>query len=141
MGNASYRMTRRTAPRRLWCGASALLVAALMTGLLFAQPKPSTTPAAKESQPNPSDTPAAKKPLPDPRKGIRNAKLDRAGAKSARAVKRGRKPMVMDKNAKWVCENATITLEPIWRSSKAIECSFDIRNDGTAPLHIKARGG
>ncbi|MCH7993327.1 MAG: hypothetical protein IIB57_02675 [Planctomycetes bacterium] len=121
-------MTRRTSPRRLWCGASALLVAALMTGLLFAQPNPSTTPAAK-------------KPLPDPRKGIRNAKLDRVGAKSARAAKRGRKPMVMDKNAKWVCENATITLEPIWRSSKAIECSFDIRNDGTAPLHIKARGG
>lgn len=141
MRNASYRMTRRSAPRRLWCGASALLVTALMTGLVFAQPKPRNTPAAKKPQPKPSDTPAAKKPLPNPRPGVRNAKMDRASAKSARAAKKGRRPMVMDPNAMWECENTTIMLEPIWRSSKAIECSFDIRSTGTAPLQIKARGG
>ncbi len=135
MRNASYRMTRRTAPRRLWCGASALLgvgkaalAVALMTGLVFAQPKP-------------NNTPAASKPLPNPRKGIPKAKLDRAAGRAARSKRKGRQPMVMDKNAKWVCENTTVTLEPSWRTTKAIECSFDIRNDGTAPLHIQARGG
>lgn len=135
MRNASYWMTRRTAPRRWRCGVPALLgvgkaalAVALMTGLVFAQPKP-------------SNTPAASKPLPDPRKGISKAKLDKAAGRAARGRRKGRQPMVMDKNAKWVCENTTITLEPIWRSTKAIECSFDIRNDGTAPLHIKAKGG
>lgn len=128
MRNASYRMTRRTAPRRLWCSVPALLAAALMTGLLFAQPKP-------------SNTPVASKPLPNPRKGIPKAKLDRAAGRAARSKRKGRQPMVMDQNAKWVCENTTVTLEPAWRTTKAIECSFDIRNAGTAPLHIQARGG
>ena len=130
MRDASYRMTRRTAPRRLWCTTFALLVAMLMTGLVFAQPTP-------------SNTPAAKKPLPNPRqRSSGKAKADRAAARAGRAAKKNRrKPMVMDKDAVWSCENTKIALEPSWRSTKAIECSWDIRNDGMAPLHIKAKGG
>ncbi len=128
MQNASYRMARRVAPRRLWCGMPALVAVALTTGMVFAQPKP-------------SNTPAETKPQPDAKKGSSKAKLDKAAGRAARAKRKGRKQIVMDKNAMWVCENTTVTLEPIWRSTKAIECSFDIRNDGTAPLQIQARGG
>ena len=128
MQNATYRLARRSTPRRLWCGVPALLGAALMTGLVLAQPKPNNTPA---------DT----KPQPEAKKRIPKAKLDRTAGRAARAKRKGRKPIEMNKDAKWVCENTTVTLEPIWRSSKAIECSFDIRNDGTAPLQIQAKGG
>ena len=99
----------------------------MMTGLVFAQSKP-------------SNTPAAAKPKPDATKGIPKRKIDRA-AKRTRSKRKGRKQLVMNSKAKWECENMTITLEPIWRSSKAIECSFDIHNGGTAPLHIQAKGG
>ena len=48
---------------------------------------------------------------------------------------RGKSPaMKPDPNAKWFCENTTATIEPMWRGPKGISFTFDIRNDGTAPL-------
>lgn len=40
----------------------------------------------------------------------------------------------------WSCPEATVTVEPVWYGQQ-IECPFTIRNEGTANLTIKARGG
>ena len=48
---------------------------------------------------------------------------------------------VMDPNAKWVCDKPEVALDPIWRGNQQLTFSFDIRNEGTAPLRIKAKGG
>jgi len=47
----------------------------------------------------------------------------------------------MDPNAKFFCENRVTTLDPIWRNGKDLTFPFKIRNDGTADLQIKAKGG
>ena len=47
----------------------------------------------------------------------------------------------MDPNAKWVCEQPLAVAEPVWRGDKAVTFNFNIRNEGTADLKIKARGG
>lgn len=128
MRRASDRKKRQSSKWRLKLGVHTLLGVAMMAGLVFAQPQPTNT--GKKAAPKV----AAKKGTPKkPSKRARNT--------SASRKKSNRRPMQMDENAKWACENTTITLEPIWRGPKGIECSFDIRNDGTAPLHIQARGG
>ena len=128
MRRASDRNKLQSGKRRLNLVVHSLLGVALMASLAFAQPQPTNT--GKKAKPKV----AAKKGTPKkPAKRARNTSVLRK--------KPGRRAMQMDENAKWACENATITLEPVWRGPKGIECSFDIRNDGTAPLHIKARGG
>ena len=47
----------------------------------------------------------------------------------------------MDDNAKWACDKTIVTLPPVWRADKKLTFRFDIRNDGTADLKIKAKGG
>ena len=61
-----------------------------------------------------------------------------------RQINRGRRQdpgFVMNPNAKWACDQQTMTLEPVWRGSQALTWNFDIRNEGTSNLQIKARGG
>jgi len=41
---------------------------------------------------------------------------------------------------RWVCLEPNLTTDPVWRGQQ-IECAFMIRNEGTANLKIKARGG
>lgn len=49
---------------------------------------------------------------------------------------------VMNPDAKWACDNAICTLEPIWRAEYTkLTFNFAIRNVGTADLIIKAQGG
>ena len=127
MRRASDRKKRQTSKWRLKLGVHALLGVAMMAGLVFAQPQPKD--AGKKAEPKAVKRVIPKKPL------------KRTSNRGALRKKSGRQPMQMDAKAKWACENTTITLEPIWRGPKGIECSFDIRNDGTAPLHIQARGG
>jgi hypothetical protein len=47
----------------------------------------------------------------------------------------------MNPNAKWACDNQTVTLEPVWRGNKPLTFAFNIRNEGTEDLKIRARGG
>ena len=62
-------------------------------------------------------------------------------AKKTGSTKRGGKAkLVPDPNAKWACDQTTVTLESVWRG-KPLVFAFDIRNEGTADLKIKARGG
>ena len=46
-----------------------------------------------------------------------------------------------DPNAKWACEAPTQTQKPVWRGDKKLTFTFHIRNEGTADLQIKAKGG
>lgn len=60
------------------------------------------------------------------------------------AVKKNRKRstgFTMNPDAKWACDLQTVKLEPVWRGDKAITFTFFVRNEGTADLQIKARGG
>lgn len=52
---------------------------------------------------------------------------------SAKSTKGGASP-------RWVCAESNLTTDPVW-SGQQIECAFMIRNEGTADLKIKARGG
>ena len=47
----------------------------------------------------------------------------------------------MDPNAKWACEKTVVTLPPIWRRVEGVTFDFKIRNEGTADLRIRAKGG
>jgi hypothetical protein len=56
--------------------------------------------------------------------------------------RRGRGPTFeMDPDAKWVCAQTVAALDPVWRGDKQLTFRFDIRNEGTADLKIKAKGG
>lgn len=57
-------------------------------------------------------------------------------------TKRTVKSFTPDPNAIWVCEKSTVTMPPVWRAAvKSVDFAFEIRNDGTAPLQMRARGG
>jgi len=42
---------------------------------------------------------------------------------------------------KWACNQQTVTAKPVWRGEKSLTFAFNIRNEGTADLQIKATGG
>ncbi len=72
--------------------------------------------------------------------------LDRKGkadaARLAAAKKRrSKRSFEMNPDAKWACDQQTATLEPVWRGKKTLTFPFLIRNDGTADLRIRAKGG
>ena len=106
----------------------ALGVGILWTGV-FAGPSAADPPAEK-AEPN------VERKVP--RKVVKQPRATRSGVtpRSARHT-----PFQMDSGAKWSCAQQAMTVEPTWRGAKAVTFSFDIRNEGTADLKIKARGG
>jgi hypothetical protein len=46
-----------------------------------------------------------------------------------------------DPNAKWICEQTVCRVDPVWRGNQKLTFDFYIRNDGTADLRMKAKGG
>ena len=42
---------------------------------------------------------------------------------------------------KWACGQQTVTAKPVWRGENSLTFAFNIRNEGTADLQIKATGG
>lgn len=74
------------------------------------------------------------------------AKADRAAkakAKRAAAAKKrkGKPKLEMNPDAKWACDQQAAMLEPVWRSDETLVFPFLIRNEGTADLLIRAKGG
>lgn len=55
--------------------------------------------------------------------------------------RRRRASFTMNPDAKWACDQQTVTLPPVWRGNQQLTFGFDIRNQGTADLKIRARGG
>ena len=117
-------------------------------GLTQAEPKSKAEPAPKgktkaegkpnrESKPNFEAKPAAKQLRPGQakQKPLAVSKKARSG-KARRPVK-----FEMDPNAKWASDQQTVTLPPVWQGNKKLTFTFHIRNEGTADLKIRAKGG
>lgn len=47
----------------------------------------------------------------------------------------------MNPGAKWACDRQTVTADPVWRGQGEVAFTFHIRNEGTADLQIRAKGG
>jgi len=137
----------------------AVLCLAWLAGSAFAQ---QTTAAPEPDQAQAKPDPAAAEPnktapKPDPAAG--NADQDAPNKKSLErkakpgktkgkgkagcgsSKKRGAKTdLTPNPNAKWACDQKTVVLDPVWQGKK-LNFTFKIRNEGTADLRMKARGG
>ena len=47
----------------------------------------------------------------------------------------------MNPDAKWACDQQTVVAKPVWRGQERLSFTFLIRNEGTADLQIRAKGG
>ena len=104
--------------------------------------KPEAAPKAEVTAQ--AEPPAKTEPPPkaQPPAKSKAQKAGKGAAKSRGAKKRTKRaPMTMDPGAKWACNNTTVTLKPVWRGEEKLTFNFNIRNEGTADLRIKARGG
>lgn len=110
-----------------------LLAYAMIPGIAIAAPaappRKSTAGQVKPTPPNAADATA-------PRKGGCDDKASTDG--------RSRLDMSTNHGPKdaprWNCAEPEVTVPPVWHGDR-IECNFTIKNDGTGPLNIKARGG
>ena len=122
----------------VWLAAWVLLAAGTSHGQTVSpttQPaKPDVKPARAEKAKPPRKTEVELKKPPAPTKGQRGT--------TGRASKNRRSAeFTPDPNAKWACDKTEVTLEPVWRDEKALTFDFMIRNEGTADLRIRAKGG
>lgn len=114
------------------------------------QAKPKAEEAKPEGEQLRPDAPGAEPKAPHP--GVSDAKASPkppkakpqsgcGGGKKVSPKRRGMKTsLTPDPNTKWACDQTTVTLEALWRG-KPMVFAFEIRNEGTADLKIKARGG
>ena len=119
-------------PRVGWRLHASLLCAALLCGGVMAQPQPSAKQPGPKPDPTAKAEPASKAKPGKKRQAIRG-RSSRKGPKASN--------FKMNPNAKWACDKQTVTREPVWRGDKQLTFAFDIRNEGTENLKIKARGG
>lgn len=78
---------------------------------------------------------ALTKPKPKLAPGLKKGATPNARKRSAKSR------FTMNPGAKWACDKQTVSLDPVWRGNQQLTFGFDIRNEGTADLQIKARGG
>ena len=113
---------------------ASFLCVALCGGYALGQSEPSTPPPG--SKPGAASAiESTRKPMPKP---IKRRKA--VHGRSVRTGPRSRK-FAMNPNAKWACDKQAVTLEPVWRGGEALKFEFDIRNEGTENLKIRAKGG
>ncbi len=89
-----------------------------------------TSKAGEKLQPN-------VKPKVNPDRKSKTGAAGRAAAKK----RRSKRKFQMNPDAKWACDQQTAALEPVWRGEKTLTFPFLIRNEGTADLQIRAKGG
>lgn len=153
--------------RRTW---AAVLGVVLLAGCAWAQqsppasePKDATKEKPAQATPSsPSQNPARAVPKGRPMtEGVRPAgsvpsvaprktpppggktKPDKPARKGTAhpSKRRSAQTLKPDPNAKWACEAPAQTQKPVWRGDKKLTFTFHIRNEGTADLQIKAKGG
>jgi hypothetical protein len=124
----------------------AFVCVAVFTAWAWAQqppPEAETTPPSEhqaEAGPSPTTDPPRAEATPEDEPTTQPA--PEAKPKAEPKKKRGKTPpFKMDPNAKWACGNVTSVHQPVWRGDKKLSFSFEIRNEGTADLKIKAKGG
>ena len=88
-----------------------------------------------------SSTPSTAKRLTVTNKA-KDGKSRKFEPKSRKPSRSTRKPAFKtDPNAKWVCDQTVSNVDPVWRGDKKLTFDFHIRNEGTADLEMKAKGG
>jgi len=123
----------RRRPGPAFAGLTAVLCAALMTSLAVAQQSPKSV----------SGTSSAKaavqkdKPVTPPAKAKIKAKKEGCGGGTVPSQGMSLEPVA---GARYACEQPIVNLEPVW-SGGSMEFVFTIKNEGTADLNIKAKGG
>ncbi len=82
--------------------------------------------------------------------GADNARTQTTSGKDRRAAQSkasrrvgGQVAFPPNPNAKWACDNASVTLDPVWKGARTdrLTFNFEIRNEGTEDLRIRAKGG
>ena len=124
-----------------WTVVLASMCGLLATGQAFAQDA-GNTPAPGQSD---KDKPAGK----EVSKEVKPADTAVTPKPRVTTPKTGRKPVqpkrrntfTPDPNAKYVCTESVVTRPPVWRGEKNLTFNFFIRNEGTADLQIRAKGG
>ena len=144
----NVRCPLRTGLGRLLAGAAVLALVSLASPATAQEKAPQqppvetdkpTPPDAQPVPPSDGDRPVL--PMPDPREAKPEQGKKKAGCGSDDGKKKkGSDTLSEDENARWACDITTVNLEPVW-SGAQITFGFDIRNEGTAPLKIKAKGG
>ena len=130
------------------------LCAAAMVGLVKAQPVPvegaaKAAPAPQEpSSPQAeaagkNETPPQGEPAPRAKRGAKRKpdKRLRDPRWVSKKKRRARPKLRMDPNAKWICEHPVVDLGNVWSGQRKLTFGFDIRNEGTADLKVRAQGG
>ncbi len=105
---------------------------------------PKQDPKAADKPETPEKSKAGEKLQPNVKPKVKPARKGKAGTlRGAVANKKSKKnpKFKMNPDAKWACEQQMAMLEPVWRGEKTLTFPFLIRNDGTADLRIRARGG
>ncbi len=112
--------------------------------------KPETVAPPEKQAPKAGDkltTPDKPKPgeklQPAAKSKDKNARKRKADAARRTAAKKraSKRKFEMNPDAKWACDQQTAALEPVWRGEKTLAFAFLIRNEGTADLRIRAKGG
>ncbi len=104
---------------------------------------PTQDPKAAEKPKTLDKSKAGEKLQPEVKPKVKFKRKGKTGTdRRAAAKKRKTKSKFeMNPDAKWACDQQTATLEPVWRDEKTLTFPFLIRNEGTADLRIRARGG
>ena len=134
----------------------------VLVGNTFAQsppanPEPKAEPKGKPKAASPTEPATSAKPKIEPARKVGSrpkgtfktdallkslGKPTRKPPGSATAGgRRGPTTFTADPNAKWACNQQTVDLGKVWRGTQMLTFGFDIRNEGTGDLKIKARGG
>jgi len=117
---------------------------ALIGGLAVAAARPPGAKPAGEPEPKAKPVPITEvkpKPIADPTKKVEPSKSKTI--RRGKPTKARRKNVKLDPNpnAKWVCDKTEVSVDPVWRGDGRLTFGFDIRNEGTEDLKIKASGG
>lgn len=144
--------TARVTLGRLWrAGWMPALCVALMASCALAQqapPKKAPTNSTKQRSPkaaNNSEKPKATgKAQTTSKTKVAGKEKKKAGSKGCGASKPKKKgahlPIVPNPDAKWSCDKKTVDVGDVW-ADNSMEFVFTIKNEGTADLRFKARGG
>lgn len=120
---------RRRASLRIARGPIGLSIAVLCASLTFGAPLAQ----ANLAPPNPK----VQRRASEQHKASASVKPMRQGKRPGRRASR----FEMNPNSKWACDQMTVSAEPIWRGTSTVKFPFTIRNEGTAVLQIRAKGG
>lgn len=115
-----------------------MLLCLLATGVTLGQE------SVKKAAPGKAAVPALKQKSSAQSAGNAKIRKNVAGPRatpSSRRSKRTAPALPMNPDAKWSCENLVVDLPPVWRGKDILTFPFKIKNEGTADLLIRAKGG